>query len=239
MFKNSRFLTRPLYLQVRDTLVQRIVLGEWKPGVAFPNEFNLSQELGVSPGTVRKALDQLEQEMIVVRKQGRGTFVNDQSSSEMAIRFSRIVSPEGLRIEGRIVQRHVERGPANEMEAGRLGLGRGQHVIRIDRLHLYRDRPFMIERAWLPEHVFPVRPDPVGSYKICVIAQANQVFLKSARETVRPVLPTVEEAGEFGIPASEPIVELERTIITLDDRPIEWRIARCALGELRYVSEIA
>lgn len=238
MFKNAKFSTRPLYLQVRDALVQRIVLGEWKAGFALPNEFTLAQELGVSAGTIRKALDQLETEQIVLRKQGRGTFVNDQSSSEMAIRFSRILSPEGLRVEGRIVEKSVSRGLASEEEMRLLSLGRGHSVIRIERIHTYKDRPFMVESCRLPVHVFQSLPPDVGSYKICVLSQGNQVYLKSAREKVSAAMPTAGDAAELKIALNQPILLLERTIVAIDGRPVEWRRAVCAMGELTYVADI-
>src|SRR5690606_30748158 len=77
---DTRLAARPLYLQVRDVLVQRIVVGHWKPGAPLPNETHLAQQLGISSGTVRKALDLMEVERIVTRRQGRGTFVNDYAS---------------------------------------------------------------------------------------------------------------------------------------------------------------
>ena len=90
----GRFSTRPLYLQVKDMLVQRIVGGTWKPGAAIPIEIELSRELGISVGTVRKALDEMEGERLISRRQGRGTFVIDQTSDECAIRFSNIRNAE-------------------------------------------------------------------------------------------------------------------------------------------------
>jgi len=68
----SRFSTRPLYLQVRDALGERIAGGEWKPSTAIPNEGDLARQFGVSPGTMRKALDLLEAERLLTRRQGRG-----------------------------------------------------------------------------------------------------------------------------------------------------------------------
>ena len=96
----GRFSTRPLYLQVKDMLIQRIAAGAWKPGAAIPNEIELSRELGISVGTVRKALDEMESERLISRRQGRGTFVIDQTSNEHAVRFSNIRDPDGIRIAG-------------------------------------------------------------------------------------------------------------------------------------------
>ena len=90
IISSGRFSNRPLYLQLRDALAERIASGEWKPGSAIPNESDLAREFGVSAGTMRKALDLMEAERLLTRRQGRGTFVNDQSSDELAARFSNI-----------------------------------------------------------------------------------------------------------------------------------------------------
>ena len=100
MMLHTRFSTKPLYLQLRDALAERIASGEWKPGTAIPNESDLAREFGVSAGTMRKALDLMEAEHLLTRRQGRGTFVNDQSSDELAVRFSNMRGPDGERIGG-------------------------------------------------------------------------------------------------------------------------------------------
>jgi GntR family transcriptional regulator len=69
----------PLYLQVRDILVKRIETGEWSNGRSMPSEGEFAAEFRVSQGTMRCALNQLEGEGILTRRQGRGTFVVDRS----------------------------------------------------------------------------------------------------------------------------------------------------------------
>jgi DNA-binding GntR family transcriptional regulator len=81
---------RSLYLQVRDALVGRVVNGTWTPTSIIPSEQDLARELGVSVGTVRKALDLMEAEGLVMRRPGRGTFVNDCASDGFAARFSNL-----------------------------------------------------------------------------------------------------------------------------------------------------
>ena len=88
-----RLTARPLYLQVRDALVGRVTAGEWKPGGALPNEIHLAQEMQISVGTVRKALDIMVSERIVTRRQGRGTFVNDFGASDAPSLFQTIFTP--------------------------------------------------------------------------------------------------------------------------------------------------
>ena len=122
IISSSRFSNRPLYLQLRDALAERIASGEWKPSAAIPNESDLAREFGVSAGTMRKALDLMEAERLLTRRQGRGTFVNDQSSDELAARFSNIRGPDGKRVCGQVKSAEVSEGPANEVECARLRL---------------------------------------------------------------------------------------------------------------------
>src|SRR5688572_7147653 len=115
----SRLLNRPLYLQVRDALVERIGKGEWKPGTAIPNEVELAREFGISSGTMRKALDLLETQRVLSRKQGRGTFVNDHSSISLASRFWRISTSDGTPMTGDTKTIEIVETPATEEEGRR------------------------------------------------------------------------------------------------------------------------
>ena len=127
----GRFSTRPLYLQVKDTLIERILAGAWKPGAAIPNEIELSRELGISVGTVRKALDEMEGDRLISRRQGRGTFVIDQTSEECAIRFSNIRDADGIRIAGTVESCEIISAGASETEADRVSTGTAISGIRV------------------------------------------------------------------------------------------------------------
>jgi len=85
---NNGFNTRPLYMQLRDNLADKISKGEWKPGHQLPNEHDLAVDFGVSSGTMRKALDMLEREGFLVRKQGRGTIVLDKRALDQERRLA-------------------------------------------------------------------------------------------------------------------------------------------------------
>lgn len=86
----------PLYRQVRDLLVKPIVDGVWKPGEVLPNEFDIAADLGVSQGTVRKALDELEAEKFVLRRQGKGTFVAYHDEARILFQFFKLVPDSGV-----------------------------------------------------------------------------------------------------------------------------------------------
>ncbi|MBM4212274.1 MAG: GntR family transcriptional regulator [Gammaproteobacteria bacterium] len=89
---------RPLYTQIQDALVCRIVEGEWRPGELLPSEQALALQLGVSQGTIRKATDALEAEKIIDRRQGKGTFVAELTQEQSVYRFFRLLRPDGRRI---------------------------------------------------------------------------------------------------------------------------------------------
>src|SRR6476620_2243436 len=99
---SRRLNTRSLYEQVHDELSRDIAEGKLKPGTFLRNEGELAREYGVSTGTVRKALEQMEAEFLITRRQGRGTFVNDPSSGVHSQRLARVHEPNGARIWGEV-----------------------------------------------------------------------------------------------------------------------------------------
>lgn len=231
----TRLAARPLYLQVRDVLVQRIAVGQWKPGATLPNETQLAQQFGISIGTVRKALDLMELERIVTRRQGRGTFVNDFASSETPVLFSTFCNYEGQAISGLKQGKSVSRVAASAEEAARLGLRRGDEVIRVDRLREHSGKVFMTETCLLPSKFFTRFPDDIASYRLSALAQQNSIMVGRADERVDAVAATTQDATDLGVPEGSPLLWLDRVIFSDHDDVLEWRVARCALRNERYV----
>ena len=86
---------QPLYQQIKALITQSLISGEWGPGAAIPSEMELAARYGVSQGTVRKAIDELAAENIVVRRQGKGTYVATHSEETVKLRFLRLVAADG------------------------------------------------------------------------------------------------------------------------------------------------
>lgn len=232
--------TRPLYRQVRDALAERIAKGEWKPGTPIPNEGDLAREWGVSPGTMRKALDLMEGERLVTRRQGRGTFVNDQASDELAVRFSNIRGANGERIAGQVESVEVAEGTANDLECMRLGLRMHDPVYRTRCVRLHEDRPFMVEEASMPAALFPGLVAKNGvSHRIVALAQQHGMLLGKAEEriSIDTASPAVAEA--LRVAPSSPVMVLDRLTLTLDGRPVQWRVGRCHLSAHHYLAEMS
>src|SRR5262249_18446191 len=128
------FANRPLYLQVRDALAERIARRDLLPGASIPSEVDLAREIGVSAGTVRKALQLMETDRLIVRRQGRGTFVSDPTSGELAGRYMMLHGPDGDRICGQVKSSQVVRVTASTVERARLQLSDGDEVYRVTRV---------------------------------------------------------------------------------------------------------
>ena len=239
MLKTAPFSTRPLYLQVRDLLVARIVAAEWKPGATLPNEVDLARELSVSPGTVRRALEEMEGERLIYRRQGRGTFVADHTSEELAIRYTNIRTSKGVRFAGEIARVQLSAGEAHEMEQKRLRLRPGAQVMRIRRVRQSAGIPFMVEDVTLPDSLFPGLSDlREVPHRITLLAQQFGLLLGRAEEQVRATNANSEIAEELRIAKDTPILTLDRVVYTLDGRPVEWRLARCHFGDEVYWAEM-
>src|SRR5262249_39924464 len=124
-------------------------------GFVLPNESDLGRELGVSSGTVRKAMELLEADKLVTRRQGRGTFVRDPASDELACRFIRLRTADGESVSGEVVSQVMSEGVADDLERRRLRLGAGDGVYRIRRVRHHRGRNLMVADVTLPAVLYP------------------------------------------------------------------------------------
>jgi GntR family transcriptional regulator len=235
----SPISTRPLYVQLRDALAERIAAGTWKPGAAIANEGDLAREFGVSSGTMRKALDQMEHERLVTRRQGRGTFVNDQSLDEFSHRFINIRGRNGERLIGDVKSDETTEGAANEMECARLSLRAGDRVYRIRRVRLIDELPFMLEEASMPATLFPgLEKMSSVTHRIVCLAQEHGVLLGKAEERISIATASSAVAEALSIAPGLAVVVLDRVVRAIDGRPVECRTAWCHLGENYYLAQM-
>lgn len=224
---SSRPSRRALYLQVRDVLAERITAGEWKSNDPVANENDLARELGVSSGTVRKALQLMETQRLIRRRQGRGTFVNDQTSAEFASRFHSFRRADGKPACSRPVSVEIAERAADGQEQQRLHLAAGDSVYRICRVYLDDDRGFILEHAAVPALLFPLlasRRDIAAH--ITALCKAYGVLLGKAEERVSLGLPAAAEARALGVAPDAPVMVRDRTVFILDGAPVEWAVAQ-------------
>ena len=231
---------RPLYQQLHDALAERVTTGQWKPGTTLPNESDLAREFGVSAGTMRKALDMMEAERVVTRRQGRGTFVNDQTADEFAARFCNIRALDGRRVAAQFREVWMAEGQTSEAECQRLGLGQSDRVYRIRRLRTDGDRPLMVEDVCLPAALFPNRSGATaGMTHIVCLAQQHGIMLGGAEERVSIGVAVPEVAKLLKVAPNFAVMVLDRVTHALDGRQVEWRTGYCHLGnDYTYLAEM-
>ncbi|KAB2937850.1 MAG: GntR family transcriptional regulator [Hyphomicrobium sp.] len=234
------FERQPLYQQVSNLLMERIAAGVWKPGQLLPSEVDLARELTVSIGTLRKAFDKLESERLLIRRQGRGTFVNDCSSEEMLTLFRSLRDAEGRPLRDDVQPIEQRKGPATALERERLQLSAEDPVLRTRRLRCCAGRPLMYEEARLALSRFPAidRSRVAGDYRIMALAQRCGMHLARASERVSLAEATGEVGELLGIEPGKALLRLDRVILTMHGEPVEWRIGLCNLKQEFYHADI-
>lgn len=230
---------RPLHRQVRDMLIRRLVDGVWAPGAPLPSEMQLAAELGVSQGTVRKALDAMAAENLVVRRQGRGTFVAQHDDERILFQFFRLVPDAGARSfpDSRILA--VADGKANLAEREALELAEGAKVTRVRRMRAMAGEPAIVERIVLPEALFPglsTMELPNNLYGL--YGARFGVTVASTRENLKAVAASPEDAAALGVAPGEPLLKIDRLARSLERSPVEWRVSFCRTEKLHYLSEL-
>jgi GntR family transcriptional regulator len=220
--------TRPIYLQLRDALAERIARREWKPGAVIPNEGDLAREFGVSAGTMRKALALLESEHLITRRQGRGTYVNNPAADGLVDRFCNIRGREGKPVAGRVEAAEITQATANEGESRRLQVRTEDPVWRIRRVRFDGDIAFMYEEVSLPAELFPELSD--SSSRIVFLAHQYGLLLGKAEERLSIGTASRNSAAALRIAQGSPVMLLDRVVHTIDGRPVEWRLGQCQIA---------
>lgn len=230
---------RPLYRQIRDHLVQRLVDGAWAPGEALPAESRIAAELGVSVGTVRKALDEMAAEHLVVRRQGRGTFVADHDERRVLFRFFKLVPDGAPRAfpESRVLE--VRRDRADDAAAAALGRSTGAQLVRITRLRFLAGETTVLEEIALPAALVPgleARPVPNNLYQLYAVDYG--LTIARATERLKATAADARQARHLAVAAGSPLLAIDRIATTIDGRIAEWRVSTCRTDRAHYLAEL-
>jgi len=232
----------PLYAQVKTLLVKRIGAGSWKPGQMLPSEYELAAEYNVSQGTVRKALNALETDRMIVRRQGVGTFVARHSRDQALYQFFRIVGPDDARLipKSVVLSQRIQR--ATREQASDLGIDPSAMLHAITRIRSLNGKPAVFERIYVPVDVMPdlsVESHVEMDEEMYVIYQERfGISIVRAIERLTAVAATVDEAKRLGLKAGTPLLEVHRVATDVGGRPVELRISRCDTRRCRYAAEV-
>jgi len=217
----------PLYQQIKGLLLQSLDRGEWKPGEAIPSELELAARFQVSQGTVRKAIDELAAENLLLRRQGKGTFVATHSEAKVRFRFLRLTSDDGQPkpSSSQILDCRRVKAPADI--ARLLELRAMDSVINVRRLLSFDQEPTILDDIWLPGALFKgLTIDSLARNRSPMYAMFESEFgvsMVRAEEKIKAVSADDEQAGLLHVPSGSPLLQVERVSYTYGDRPVEVR----------------
>jgi GntR family transcriptional regulator len=233
----------PLYQQIKALITQSLQSGEWKPGELIPSEIELASRFKVSQGTVRKAIDELSAENLVVRKQGKGTFVATHHEARAQFRFLRLMPNEGNPHypENRIIDVKRLRAPAEV--ARLLDIKSGDSVIFIRRVQSFDGVPTILDDLWLPGAIFKgLTAERLNEYKGPMYGLFETEFgtrMIRASEEIRAVCADEVAAELLSVPLGAPLLNVERVSFTYGDRPVELRRGLYLTARHHYHNELS
>ena len=220
----------PLYQQIKALILQSLQAGEWKPSTAIPSETELASRYKVSQGTVRKAIDELASENLLVRRQGRGTFVATHAEQTAKYRFLKLMPDSGdPKGEGPAERKIIDckRARAAADVARALALRPGDAVLQVRRTLSFMGNPTILEDIWLPGTPFRgLTADRLAGYGGPMYALFETEFgvhMARAEEKIRAVLPDEEQCELLQVSKSTPLLSVERIAYTYKDVPMELR----------------
>lgn len=217
----------PLYRVVKRALLGAIEAGSYAPGSALPSESELAAAFGVSIGTLRKAVDELAAEHIVVRRQGRGTYVATHNAGRFLFQFFHIERSDGLRVAPQVELVRFERLRADEVAAQALGLRAGDSVIQFENRLLLQGRAVVHDCIVLAASLFKGLTERRLRERAGTIYRFYQsdfgITVVRAVERARAGAADRASARVLGIAPGVPVMHVHRTALTFGDRPVEYR----------------
>lgn len=218
----TRNVPIPLYYQLKEELLKKIVSRQWRPGMKIPSEKALCEHYGVSRITVRKALDELVRSGHLVRRQGDGTFVTQLTMDQRLSKFysfSEELKKRGVAESVRVLE--FSQIPADGT-ARRLELEPQMPVFRLTRLRMADQTPCTLETSYIPVRECPaLNREDIGENGLYNSMRALGVYPDRVIETFRATVIRKAEGELMGLKPGLPAMHLER-ITYFGNRIIEY-----------------
>lgn len=238
--KNPAF--RPLYQQIKELILRSLGAGDWPPGSMIPSEIDLAAQYGVSQGTVRKAIDELAAENLLVRLQGKGTFVASHSDPNAPYRFLRLRPDDGRALEKRSQALSCAVIPADETVASAFAIQAGDPVIAVERILCLNNDAAAFDQIFLAADSFAgltlemLRQEQRPFYGI--LEGRFGVRMIHAEEKLRAITADARVAERLALSNGTPILLVERTAYTYGDKVVEWRRGFYRTDRYHYANEL-
>ncbi len=234
-------VAQPLYRQVKRLLLQRIESGEWPPGTYLPSEITLAEGYRVSVGTLRKALDELVAENVIVRRRGKGTAVTTYDADTALFRFFNIARTDGESVLPSSTVLLRRKRTATRAECRDLGLPAGASVIHIQRVRDLDGKPVIFEDITLDAGRFgPIQSEPkvLPNTLYDLYQRAYNAKVTGAEDRITAVGLTAKVARHLDLAAGTPALRIVRVARDYGGEPIERRESIVATDSHAYVSRL-
>lgn len=219
----------PLYKEVKRRLTESIGAGVWKPGTAIPTEPRLAEHYGVSIGTLRKAIDDLVADNVLLRQQGRGTFVASHRGEAMRFLFFNLVGRDGRRRWPEVRLESFARSRADAAVAAALAIVPRAPVIAFRNSQWLEGRAVGVDDVRVASATFP------GLTRARLESRDNTIYhlyefgfgvsVVRIEETLAASGAPPDVAALLGLRKGAPLLEVHRTAFAVNDRPVEHRVS--------------
>ncbi|QSI78940.1 MULTISPECIES: GntR family transcriptional regulator [Niveibacterium] len=233
----------PLYQQIKRLMIQALESGEWRPGQAIPSEQELAVRFQVSQGTVRKAIDELAADNLLIRRQGKGTFVASHADPRALFRFLRLTPLSGEIVPLKSEPLDCWRAKAGQEASRNLGIELSAPIIIIRRVLKHESKPIVVDEIYLPGEIFSgLNIEMLRDWQGSIYGLFESRFgvrMLHAREKIRAVAADRNVAETLGVPEASPLLSVERVAYTYGDKPVEWRRGLYSTAEHYYLNELS
>ena len=234
--------SQPLYKEVKSRITRSLIAGEWKPGTAIPSESRLAAQFQVSVGTIRKAIDELVAEKIVIRQQGRGTFVTIHTEDRQFYYFFHIVGRHGGKEPPTHELLSLQTVKTDAATALQLRLKPGERVHRIHNVLKLADKPVIFDELRIAAARFPdLTAATFGARNVTIygLYQARYgLNVVRISERLSAALPPARIARVLDLGAASPALVIRRVAYTYHDEPVELRTSWVNTRDHEYLSDL-
>jgi len=232
----------PLYQQIRELITKSLESGEWGPGDIIPSESELAERFGVSQGTVRKAIDEMAAGNLLVRRQGKGTFVATHDDPRSFFRFLRLAANDGQQLTLKSHPLECWRAKAGADVARILALDPGAAIIILRRVLKNGDEPAVFDEIFLPGELFAdlsmdvLKSNATSLYSL--FESRYSVRMIRASERLRAISADRLSAELLQVAEGSPLLQVERVAYTYGNKPVEWRRGVYSTQQYHYHNEL-
>ena len=233
---------QPLYRQIKTLITQSLVSGEWRPGDLIPSEIELANRFSVSQGTVRKAIGELADQNLLVRQQGKGTFVASHSEERSQFPYLRITPDRGTLDDLAANLLDCRKLKLDAGSGKKLGLAAGSGAFLITRVMSFSVSKAVFEEIRLPASRFKGLSAETIQRHHCMMYSMYETEVDVRKlhveEQIKATAAERTAAGHLGVPEGTPLLVIERVAYTYADKAVELRRSYCSTKEHHYRNRI-